>query len=84
MAVVGGVVRGEGSFIPDGDFQLQVEDKVIVLTTSDVGQKQISLISYVGSESYRSIEKSATLFSIVTREFRIDPPIEIVRRLSNE
>ena len=29
-ALVGGVIRGDKSLIPDGDFQLQVEDKVIV------------------------------------------------------
>lgn len=29
-ALIGGVIRGEESIIPDGDFQLQVNDKVIV------------------------------------------------------
>jgi trk system potassium uptake protein TrkA len=29
-ALVGGVIRGDDSHIPDGDFQLQVDDKVIV------------------------------------------------------
>ncbi len=29
-ALIGGVIRGEESFIPDGDFRLQVGDKVIV------------------------------------------------------
>ena len=29
-AVIGGVIRGEESLIPDGDFQLQLHDKVIV------------------------------------------------------
>ena len=29
-ALIGGVIRGDDSHIPDGDFQLQVEDKVIV------------------------------------------------------
>ena len=29
-ALIGGVIRGEESLLPDGDFQLQVEDKVIV------------------------------------------------------
>lgn len=31
-ALIGGVIRGEESHIPDGDFQLQVDDKVIVFT----------------------------------------------------
>ena len=31
-ALIGGVIRGEESHLPDGDFQLQVEDKVIVFT----------------------------------------------------
>lgn len=29
-ALVGGVIRGNDSLIPDGDFQLQVDDKVII------------------------------------------------------
>lgn len=29
-ALIGGVVRGEKSLIPDGEFQLQIDDKVIV------------------------------------------------------
>ena len=29
-AVIGGVIRGEESLIPNGDFQLEVQDKVIV------------------------------------------------------
>ncbi|MCB0635703.1 MAG: NAD-binding protein, partial [Lewinella sp.] len=29
-ALIGGVIRGNDSLIPDGDFQLQVEDKVII------------------------------------------------------
>jgi trk system potassium uptake protein TrkA len=29
-AMIGGVIRGEQSLIPDGDFQLQIDDKVIV------------------------------------------------------
>lgn len=29
-AIVGGIIRGEESLIPDGDFQFQVNDKVIV------------------------------------------------------
>ncbi len=28
--LVGGIIRGEGSLIPDGNFQLQVDDKVII------------------------------------------------------
>lgn len=31
-ALIAGVIRGEESIIPNGDFQLQVEDKVIVFT----------------------------------------------------
>ncbi|MBR9920286.1 MAG: Trk system potassium transporter TrkA [Bacteroidetes bacterium] len=31
-ALIGGVIRGEESMLPDGDFQLQVDDKVIVFT----------------------------------------------------
>nr|HAD50550.1 Trk system potassium transporter TrkA [Algoriphagus sp.] len=30
-AIVAGVIRGEEVFIPDGDFQLQLNDKAIVL-----------------------------------------------------
>ena len=30
QALIGGVIRGEESHIPTGEFQLQVEDKVIV------------------------------------------------------
>ena len=29
-AIIGGVIRGDRSLIPDGDFQLQLNDKVIV------------------------------------------------------
>lgn len=29
-AIIGGVIRGEESLIPDGDFQLQIGDKVII------------------------------------------------------
>jgi len=29
-ALIGGVIRGSDSLIPDGDFQLQLEDKVII------------------------------------------------------
>lgn len=31
-AIIGGVIRGEDSLLPDGDFQLQVGDKVVVFT----------------------------------------------------
>ena len=31
LAVIAGVVRGEEGFIPDGDFKLEIDDKVIVL-----------------------------------------------------
>jgi trk system potassium uptake protein TrkA len=31
-AIIGGVIRGDQSLIPDGDFQLQVNDKVIVFS----------------------------------------------------
>jgi len=31
-ALIGGVIRGEESLIPDGNFQLQMDDKVIVFT----------------------------------------------------
>ncbi|MCB0705064.1 MAG: Trk system potassium transporter TrkA [Saprospiraceae bacterium] len=31
-ALIGGIIRGEESLLPDGDFQLQVDDKVIVFT----------------------------------------------------
>ena len=31
-AIIGGVIRGDQSLIPDGDFQLQVDDKVIVFS----------------------------------------------------
>lgn len=34
-ALVGGVIRNNESFIPDGDFQLQKGDKVIVLARPD-------------------------------------------------
>lgn len=29
-ALVGGVIRGESTYIPDGDFQLQLDDRVII------------------------------------------------------
>jgi len=31
-ALVAGVIRGEDTFIPDGDFQLEIDDKAIVFT----------------------------------------------------
>lgn len=31
-AIIGGVIRGEDSLVPDGDFQLQVGDKVVVFS----------------------------------------------------
>lgn len=34
-ALIGGVIRGEESLIPDGNFQLQVQDKVIVFALPD-------------------------------------------------
>ena len=38
-ALIGGVIRGETSYIPNGDFQLEVNDKVIVLgMTSALGE----------------------------------------------
>ncbi len=35
QALIGGVIRGEESLIPNGDFQLQVDDKVIVFALPD-------------------------------------------------
>ena len=35
QAVIGGVIRGEESLIPNGDFQLQVDDKVIIFARSE-------------------------------------------------
>jgi trk system potassium uptake protein TrkA len=29
-ALIGGVIRGDESMIPDGNFQLQIEDRVII------------------------------------------------------
>ena len=29
-ALIGGVIRGDDTLIPDGDFQLQIDDKVII------------------------------------------------------
>jgi trk system potassium uptake protein TrkA len=38
-ALIGGVIRGEESLIPDGNFQLQVDDKVIVFTMPEAVSK---------------------------------------------
>ncbi|HMQ48633.1 MAG TPA: Trk system potassium transporter TrkA [Saprospiraceae bacterium] len=38
-ALIGGVIRGEDTFIPNGDFQLQMDDKVIVFALPDSIQK---------------------------------------------
>lgn len=37
-ALIGGVIRGDASLIPNGDFQLQVEDKVIVFALPEAIQ----------------------------------------------
>lgn len=34
-AIIGGIIRGEQSLIPDGDFQIEVNDKVIVFALPD-------------------------------------------------
>lgn len=38
-ALIGGVIRGEDTYIPNGDFQLQMGDKVIVFALPDSIQK---------------------------------------------
>ena len=38
-ALIGGVIRGEQTFVPDGSFQLAVGDKVIVFALSDAISK---------------------------------------------
>ncbi|MGH1437535.1 MAG: Trk system potassium transporter TrkA [Lewinella sp.] len=38
-ALIGGVIRGEESLFPDGDFQLEVNDKVIVFTLPEAISK---------------------------------------------
>ena len=38
-AMIGGVIRGEESLIPDGNFQLQLHDKVIVFTLPEAISK---------------------------------------------
>lgn len=38
-ALIGGVIRGEESLIPEGDFQLQLNDKVIVFTLPEAISK---------------------------------------------
>jgi trk system potassium uptake protein len=42
-ALVGGVIRGEESIIPNGDFQLQVNDKVIVFAMPEAIAKVESM-----------------------------------------
>ena len=31
-AIIGGIIRGEVSYIANGDFQIEAEDRVVVLT----------------------------------------------------
>ena len=38
-AVIGGVIRGEESLIPDGNFQMQLHDKVIVFALPEAISK---------------------------------------------
>ncbi len=38
-AIIGGIIRGEESLIPSGDFQLQIEDKVIVFALPEAMQR---------------------------------------------
>ncbi len=38
-ALIGGVIRGEKTFVPDGNFQLAINDKVIVFALSDAISK---------------------------------------------
>lgn len=38
-AIVGGIIRGEKSLIPNGDFQLQVDDKVIIFALPEAISK---------------------------------------------
>ncbi len=38
-SLIGGVIRGDESLIPDGNFQLQVDDKVIVFTMPEAVSK---------------------------------------------
>ena len=42
-AVIGGVIRGEESIIPDGEFQLNIDDKVIVFALPEAISKVESL-----------------------------------------
>lgn len=44
-AIIAGVIRGEESLVPNGDFQLQVEDKVIVFTLPESITKLEKLFS---------------------------------------
>jgi trk system potassium uptake protein TrkA len=39
QAVIAGVIRGDDGFIPDGDFQLEIDDKVIVLALPEAIHK---------------------------------------------
>ncbi|MEZ4917838.1 MAG: Trk system potassium transporter TrkA [Saprospiraceae bacterium] len=43
QALIAGIVRGDEVFIPDGDFQLQIQDKVIVLAMPEAIGKMESL-----------------------------------------
>ena len=38
-ALIGGVIRGEDTLIPDGDFQLQIDDKVIIFALPEAINK---------------------------------------------
>lgn len=38
-SIIAGVVRGDKSFVPDGDFQFQINDKVIILVLPDAIQQ---------------------------------------------
>lgn len=39
MALIGGVIRGEEAFIPDGEFQLQLNDKVVIFALPEAINK---------------------------------------------
>ncbi len=43
QALIGGVIRGEESFIPDGNFEMQIHDKVIVFSLPEAIAKVESL-----------------------------------------
>jgi len=34
-AIIGGIIRGEATYLPDGNFQIEAEDKVIILSKRD-------------------------------------------------